>query len=102
MFLAAYVPTQFLSSNSGAFLVVAATAFFSVLVALPTFFEIPLALGLLAAGAPPGAAAALLFAGPAVNLPSLLTVAKATNWKIGGTIAAFIWTIAVVGGLVLR
>jgi uncharacterized protein len=101
MFLAKDVPSQFLNSNRVTFFVVTATAFISVLLALPTFFEIPLALGLLAAGAPPGAAAALLFAGPAVNLPSLLTLARATNWKIAGVLAAFVGTIAVTGGLLL-
>jgi hypothetical protein len=49
------VLVRFLSSNGVSFLVVAVTAFVSVLLALPTFSEIPLALGLLA--------------GPAVHLP---------------------------------
>ncbi len=47
------VLVRFLSSNGVSFLVVAVTAFVSVLLALPTFSEIPLALGLLAAGALP-------------------------------------------------
>jgi hypothetical protein len=43
------VLVRFPSSNGVSFLVVAVTAFVSVLLALPTFSEIPLALGLLAA-----------------------------------------------------
>ena len=102
MFLAGHVLSRLLNSSGVSFLVIAVIAFLSVLLALPTFFEIPLALGLLAAGAPPGAAVALLFAGPAVNLPSLLTVARSTNWKIAGALAMFIWSIALAGGLLLN
>ena len=101
MLLVQYVPKELLSSSGFRYLVVAATALIAVPLALPTFFEIPLALGLLAAGAPVGAAAALLFAGPAVNWPSLLTLAKSTNWKIAIALAIFIWVIATGGGLLL-
>jgi uncharacterized membrane protein YraQ (UPF0718 family) len=38
---------------------------------LPSLFEIPLALSMLVVGRPAGGVAALLFAGPATNLPSL-------------------------------
>ena len=78
---------------------IAATAAIAVPIALPTFFEIPLAVTLLAAGAPPGAAAALLFAGPAVNLASLLTVGREAGWKAVWIVAAMVWLIAVAGGL---
>lgn len=101
MLLVQYVPKEFLSSSGFRYLAVVATASIAVPLALPTFFEIPLALGLLTAGAPIGVAAALLFAGPAVNLPSLLTLAKSTNWKIAMALAVFIWAIAVAGGLLL-
>ncbi len=67
--------------------------------ALPTFFELPLALTLVAAGLPAGAAVAVLFAGPAINLPSLLTIARASSWKLAVGLAAVVWTIAVAGGL---
>jgi hypothetical protein len=99
MLLAQYAPASLLSSGTLQVLAIAATAAVAVPLALPTFFEIPLALGLIAAGAPEGAALALLFAGPAVNLPSLLTLAKATNWKMALALALVIWTIAVGGGL---
>jgi len=80
---------------------VAATAAVAVPIALPTFFEIPLALTLLAAGAPAGAAAALLFAGPAVNLASLLTVGHEAGWKVVWVVGAMIWLVALVGGLAI-
>ena len=102
MLLIENVPGDLLASNNFRFFAVIATASVAVPIALPTFFEIPLALGLLAAGAPAGAAAALLFAGPVINLPSLLTLAKSTNWKIAATLAVLIWIIAVFGGLILN
>jgi hypothetical protein len=80
---------------------IAVTAALAVPIALPTFFEIPLAVTLLAAGAPAGAAAALLFAGPAVNLASLLTVGHEAGWKAVWVVGAMIWLIAVVGGLAI-
>jgi uncharacterized membrane protein YraQ (UPF0718 family) len=69
--------------------------------ALPTFAEIPLALGLLAAGAPAGAAVALMIAGPAINLPSLLTVSRTTSPRHALTLAAGTYLAAVAGGLMV-
>lgn len=77
------------------------TAAVAVPIALPTFFEIPLALSLLAAGAPAGAAAALLFAGPAVNLASLLTVGHEAGWRAVWVVGAMIWLVASIGGLAI-
>jgi uncharacterized protein len=102
MLFVQFVPKQWLASSNFQFLAILVTASIAVPVALPTFFEIPLALGLIAAGAPTGAAVALLFAGPAINLPSLVAVAKSTNWKVAATLAVFIWCVAVVGGLLLN
>jgi len=72
----------------------------AVLVALPTFFEIPLAMVLLNLGAP-GAAAAMLFAGPIVNLPSLFVLARETHARLAVSLAAGIWLLAVGVGLAL-
>lgn len=99
MIMVQYAPEDLLSSDTFRVVAIIATATVAVPLALPTFFEIPLALGLVAAGAPTGAAVALLFAGPAVNLPSLLTLAKATSWKVSLSLALAIWAIAVSGGL---
>ena len=76
-------------------------ALVSVPLALPTFAEIPLALGLLAAGAPAGAAVALLIAGPAINLPSLLTVGRMTAPRYAVALAAGTFVLAAVGGMLV-
>jgi uncharacterized membrane protein YraQ (UPF0718 family) len=77
------------------------TATIAVPLALPTFLEIPLALSLLAAGFPPGAAVALLFAGPSINLPSLWSVARVSGAKVAVAVAALIWILAVTAGLLI-
>ena len=76
-------------------------ALFAVLLTLPSLFEIPLALSVLAAGGPAGAAAALLFAGPAINLPSLIVIGRYSSWKVAATLALLVWAIAAVGGVLL-
>jgi uncharacterized protein len=76
-------------------------ALFGVLLTLPSLFEIPLALSVLAAGGPAGAAAALLFAGPAINLPSLLVIGRYGGWKMAAVLGLLIWGIAAAGGLLL-
>jgi uncharacterized protein len=76
-------------------------ALFAVLLTLPSLFEIPLALSVLAAGGPAGAAAALLFAGPAINLPSLLVIGRYSGWKVAAALALLVWAIAAAGGLLL-
>lgn len=100
MAVADWLPLERAASAPTTALSVALAASIALPLALPTFFEVPLALTLLGAGAPSGVAVAVLFAGPAVNLPSLLTIAHATSWKVGATVAAVIWTLAVIGGLV--
>lgn len=96
-----YLPVAAPSSSSLLVWAVAATAVLAVPIALPTFFEIPLAVGMLAAGAPAGAAAALLFAGPAVNLPSLLTVQQMAGPRAVALTAAMIGLVAFAGGLIV-
>jgi uncharacterized protein len=65
--------------DSARVLVIVIIASVALLLTLPSFFEIPLALSVLAVGGPAGAAAALLFAGPAINLPSLLVIGRHSN-----------------------
>jgi uncharacterized membrane protein YraQ (UPF0718 family) len=77
-------------------------ALVSVPLALPTFAEIPLALGLLAAGAPAGAVVALMIAGPAINLPSLLTVSRITTPRYAMALAIGTFAVAVIGGLLVQ
>jgi hypothetical protein len=88
-------------SNLAKFLAIIVVAAVAVPLALPTFFEIPLALILLASGTPVGAAVAMLIAGPAINLPSLLTIARSTNWKVAMTVAGVVMMLAIAGGLLV-
>jgi uncharacterized membrane protein YraQ (UPF0718 family) len=92
---------QALSSAGGRVATIAIVALVAVPLALPTFFESPLAIALVGAGAPAGAAAALLFAGPAINLPSLFTVARATSWRAAAGVAFAMWLVAFGGGLLV-
>lgn len=85
-------------SRAGAIVATLAVAGLAVLIALPTFFEIPLALLLLGAGQP-GAAAAMLLAGPIVNLPSLFVLARETNARISAALGVGIWLVAVACGV---
>jgi len=99
MIIAQWLPAGALTSSSSRLLAVIVVATFAIPLALPTFFEIPLAFVLLSSGAPVGAAMALLIAGPAINLPSLLTIMRSTSWKVAAVVAASIWAIAVVSGI---
>lgn len=94
--------TQTFASTGGSTVGIALVALFALILALPTFFEIPLAFPILAAGAPLGAAAAVLFAGPIINLPSLLVVGRHAGWKVPVLLASSVWVIALFGGLVVR
>jgi uncharacterized membrane protein YraQ (UPF0718 family) len=100
MFVSDYA-SAWIQSPAGGLWTIAIAATLALPLALPTFFEIPLAVALLAAGAPAGAAAAVLFAGPAVNLPSLLTVGRVAGWKAMALIAAMVWLVAIAGGLAI-
>jgi hypothetical protein len=88
-------------SPLGTVVTVAVIAFVATLVALPTFFEIPIALLLLAMGAPVGAAAAFLLAGPIVNLPSLLVLARQVGPRVAASLALGVWLVATAVGIVM-
>lgn len=96
-------PLNALGASAGGHALVTITiALIAVLLTLPSLFEIPLALSIIAVGAPLGAAAAVLFAGPAINIPSLLVIARHSNWKVGVALAGFVWALAAAGGLLIR
>jgi uncharacterized protein len=97
MLVAQWLPIETSILPSG--IVIVLVSLISVLLAMPTFFEIPLALMMLAAGLPEGAAVAVLIAGPITNLPSLFTIGRSTGWKVPLTVAAIIWLIALGAGL---
>jgi uncharacterized membrane protein YraQ (UPF0718 family) len=102
MLIPSRLPVQTLAAIGGGTVVIALVALFAVPLAMPSFFEIPLAFSILAAGDPLGAAAAVLFAGPIVNLPSLLVVGHDAGWKVSALLASSVWVIAFLGGLVLH
>ena len=81
---------------------IAVVAFLATLIALPTFFEIPFGMLLLANGFPPGAVAAVLFAGPAINMPSLFTLARVSSRKVALLAFLGVWVTAILGGLLLE
>ena len=85
-----------------AILTIALVALFATLIALPTFFEIPLGMLLLANGFPSGAVVAMLFAGPAINTPSLLTLARVSSRKVALLAFLGVWCAATLGGLLLE
>ena len=101
MIIVQLVPVRTVNSSAAKFFAIVVVAALAVPLALPTFFEIPLALMLLGSGAPAGAAVALLIAGPSVNLPSLLTIMRSTNWKVAALVAAAIWISAVASGILV-
>ena len=102
MIIAQWLPDRALTASHTRLMAVIVIATLAVPLALPTFFEIPLALVLLASGAPIGAALALLIAGPAINLPSLLTIMRSTSWKVAAVVAASVWLIAVASGILVN
>jgi uncharacterized membrane protein YraQ (UPF0718 family) len=101
MFIAEWLPIGAVNSTTGKVVLTIVIALIAVPLAMPTFFEIPLALILVSAGAPPTAALAMLIAGPAINLPSLLTIGYATNWKVAGTVALSVFLLALFGSLLV-
>jgi uncharacterized membrane protein YraQ (UPF0718 family) len=100
MWIMSRVPLTGVTDSARVLAIVIITSF-ALILTLPSFFEIPLALSVLAVGGPAGAAAALLFAGPAINLPSLLVIGRYSSWKVAATLALLVWIIAAAGGLLL-
>ena len=99
MAIALWLPVGAFASSRGQLAATIMVALIVVPLAMPTFFEIPLALLLLSAGAPTGAAVAIMIAGPAINLPSLFTIARSTNWRVAAALALSIFLLAVLAGV---
>jgi uncharacterized protein len=93
------LPSMTALPTYGTAVAVVGVALVATLVALPTFFEIPLALLLLKLGAPPGAAAAMLVAGPIVNLPSMFVLARESHPRVAATVATGVFVVASIAGL---
>ena len=73
----------------------------AVLVALPTFGEIPIALALLAAGASESVALSVLVAGPIINLPSLLTLRKTVSSRVAVVTGLSVYLVTLAGSALL-
>jgi len=102
MWIMRRLPPQLGAATGAHVLAVAIIALVAMMLTLPSLFEIPLALSMLAVGGPAGGAAALLFAGPATNLPSLLVIGRYSSWKVAASLAVLVWGIALTGGLLLH
>lgn len=92
-------PLGALLGHGGAVAVLLAALVATVLV-LPTAGEIPILLGLAAAGASAGVLGALLIALPAVSLPSAVMVGRALGWRAtAATAGATVLAGLVAGGI---
>jgi hypothetical protein len=80
---------------------VAVVSALGTILMIPSFAEVPLALGLLKAGMGLGPAAAILITAPAVSLPSLLLVGWAVrDHRVGLVLGGLIFLLGVLAGLV--
>lgn len=87
---------------AGDMLPIVILAALALVIALPTFGEIPIALALHAAGAPEGAVLAVLVAGPAINAPSLFTLARRTSLRVAVYAGLVVFAVAATGGIALE
>ncbi len=83
--------------HGGALAVILAVAVGTLLV-LPTGGEVPILLGLAAAGATAGVLGALLIALPALSLPSAIMVGRAMGWRVTAAAAGATFVVALAGG----
>ncbi|MDT7804861.1 MAG: uncharacterized protein QOI78_8294 [Actinomycetota bacterium] len=72
-----------------------------LLIVIPTGGEIPVLLGLAAAGASPVVLGVLLITLPAISLPSMLMVGRALSWRTTAATAACVALAGLAGGLLL-
>ena len=101
MLIANRMPVEAFASAGHKVVIIAVVALGALLLTLPTLFEIPLAFSLISVGAPAGAALAVLVAGPAINLASLLVIARYSHWKVSVLLASLVWTATVAAGLLI-
>lgn len=73
-----------------------------LLMVIPTAGEIPILLGLAAAGVSPMIIGVLLITLPAISLPSMILVARAVTWRATAVIAGFVAASGLAAGLLLE
>jgi uncharacterized membrane protein YraQ (UPF0718 family) len=74
-------------------------AFAGSLMYFATLTEIPILQGLIGAGMGKGPALALLLAGPAISLPSILVISKVLKWKKTLTYAGLVILFSTIAGV---
>jgi uncharacterized membrane protein YraQ (UPF0718 family) len=65
-----------------------------------TLTEIPILQGLMGAGMGPGPALALLLAGPALSLPSILVLRSVMGWRKTGAFLLLVVVMSTTAGLI--
>jgi hypothetical protein len=65
-----------------------------------TLTEVPIVQGLIGSGMGPGPALALLLAGPALSLPSMIVIASVIGWKKTSVYVGLVVVMATVTGMV--
>ena len=65
-----------------------------------TLTEVPIVQGLIGAGMGPGPALALLLAGPALSLPSMIVIASIIGWKKASVYIGLVVVLATVTGMI--
>jgi hypothetical protein len=96
------VPSEWVASAVGGN-GLGATLFAAVAGALmyfATLTEVPIVQGLVGAGMGPGPALALLLAGPALSLPSMIVIASVIGWKKTSVYVGLVVVMATVTGMV--
>jgi uncharacterized membrane protein YraQ (UPF0718 family) len=101
MLITWWLPESGLETAVSGTVAVVLFAFVATLIAMPTFFELPLTLLFVSAGLPFGVAMAILIAGPATNLPSLLTVGRLAGWRPAVLVGISVWILSIMGGLLI-
>jgi len=96
------IPTEWIANSVGGngFSAVALSSVINAFMYFATLTEIPILQGLLGSGMGKGPALALLLAGPALSLPSLLALGKIFGAKRTFTFAALVVVMATVSGLI--
>ncbi|HEV2818934.1 MAG TPA: permease [Solirubrobacteraceae bacterium] len=97
-----FAPPQELSDAVGSVVVATvAAAALGTLIQLPTLFEIPLVLGVLALGVDVGPATALLLTAPSAGVVTLAVTRKELGWGPPGLLLVATFVVGALGGIVV-